>query len=251
MTDSTKTGLVAFFDILGYSAFLENNEPEDAAKSINEFLERVEMLSDTTFINRFGESKESVSEVVVNIRHVIISDSILLTLECDRESARYDWRLLIFLLYCAALTKELFMFGLPTRGCVEYGEFYIAKNTFAGKPIIRAYKNSESIDLSACMVSESVITESFMKNGVDIILLEHLIPKKNNEEKGYLINHLIEDGDESEMLHIILSDPTQFVVKSFSAYNKHIGISVHKKITNTEMFIRLCIIQRMDEKNEL
>jgi len=45
-----KTGLVAFFDILGYQNFLKKNEPEIAADKIAELIKDLKGFQSDTFL---------------------------------------------------------------------------------------------------------------------------------------------------------------------------------------------------------
>jgi hypothetical protein len=246
-----KSGLIAFFDILGYSEFLENNEPQVAAISINGFLDRIDSFYNSKFVNQFhGKDKEIIGKIAANVNHLIISDSILITLECDIESDDYSDYLLVFLLYCSSFTKELFLFGLPLRGCIEYGEFYMSKNTFAGKPIINAYKGCESLNLAGCLIEESVSLDRLDENKKynETLYFNCFVPMKNEEKEGFLLNYILEN--KSGELMSKLRDPRQFVYNSFSSHNKRVGLCVYKKIMNTEMFIRQCIARTIDFDDE-
>ncbi len=252
MSVKTQKGLVAFFDILGYSAFMENNKVEVAALNINDFISELEKFDMNGFLHRFN-FRGRINNISEEIEYAIISDSILITLECDKNDIEsYRLYTTVFLLYCALLSKKLFIFGLPLRGCIEYGEFYIKNNTFAGKPIIKAYQNSEKLNLSACEVSESI----FFKNvSIDLfgkLLVTYLIPTKNSDKRSILLNFMIKLNDKDKYSLDKLSDPKQFVINSFSAHNKFIGSTVYQKIDNTEMFIRYCkaIHLRPDKKKE-
>ena len=240
MSIETQKGLVAFFDILGYSAFMENNKVEDAALKINDFINELENFDMNDFLQRF-EIRDRIDDVLKEIGYVVISDSILITLECDKHNTdTYRLYSIVFSLYCALLSKKLFIFGLPLRGCVEYGEYYIKNNTFAGKPIIKAYKKNEKLNLSVCEISESIFSEDVSIDKFGNLFVPYLIPTKNGDKQSILLNFLIKLHDEDEYSLEALSDPKQFVVNSFSAHNKYIGSNVYQKIDNTEMFIRYC-----------
>ena len=223
MSIETQKGLVAFFDILGYSAFMQNNKVEDAALKINDFMHELETFNMDRFLEKF-EIRDRINDVSREIKYAIISDSILLSLECDQDDHdSYRLYALVFSMYCALLFKKLFIFGLPLRGCIEYGEYYLQGHTFAGVPIIDAYNNSEKLNLASCEISKSVITD---KVGIDQfvnLFIPYLIPTKNGDKQSILLNFLIKLHDEDEYRLDKLSDPKQFIINSFSAHNKFIG----------------------------
>lgn len=235
----TQKGLVAFFDILGYSAFMKNNKVEDAALKINDIINELENFNMNDFLERF-KIRDRIVDISKEIKYVMISDSILITLNCDKNNTdSYRLYSVVFSIYCALLFKKLFIFGLPLRGCIEYGEYYIQDYTFAGQPIIEAYSNSEKLNLASCEISESVLEKSSI-DPLNSLFVPYLIPTKNGDKQSILLNFLIKLHDEDEYSLDALSDPKQFVVNSFSAHNKFIGSNVYQKIDNTEMFIRYC-----------
>ena len=155
-----KTGLVAFFDILGYQNFLERNEPETAAGKIAEFMKKLKDFQSKTYLIMLGEKTEpKIRPILERIKYLVISDAILLTLETNKSNKKdYSLFQFFFLMYCLRLFKELFIYGLPVRGAIEYGEYVLVENQmFAGRPIVRAYQSAMNLDLSACQVSDSVV----------------------------------------------------------------------------------------------
>ena len=245
MSIETQKGLIAFFDILGYSAFMENNKVEDAALKINDFINELENFDMDDFLEKF-EIRDRVNDVLKEVKYVVVSDSILITLECDKDDTdSYYLYSIVFSLYCALLFKKLFIFGLPLRGCIEYGEYYVKNHTFVGQPIIDAYRNSENLNLASCEISESVFTEKISLEKFTSLFVSYLVPTKNGDKQSVLLNFLIKFHDEDEYKLEALADPKQFVVNSFSAHNKYISSNVYQKIDNTEMFIRYCKALRL------
>jgi hypothetical protein len=244
-----KTGLVAFFDILGYQNFLKQNEPELAAEKISEFVRKVKDFPKDTFIKLITPGKHEKAEVnqsitgfLNEITCLIISDAIILTLEVDNsQTADAGIRKTYFTIYCSMLFNELFSDGFPPRGAIEYGD-YILLNTqdsqlFAGKPIVDAYQSAINLDLSACQISDSLgEPPTALENHTYV---RYNTPLKTGGEKELkLLMSFYFDVQENTYHNI--SDLTQFVVDSFTAHNKMIDKSVQNKIVNTELFLRYC-----------
>ncbi len=240
MDTGTKRGLVAFFDILGYSAFIENNKAEVAAQKINGFINEIEKLNMSDHLKSFL-GKGRIADVSEKISYLIISDSILVTLECDLDDkGSYRLYATVFLIYCSFLSKRLFIFGLPLRGCIEYGEYYIKDHTFAGMPIIKAYQNSEKIDLAACEISESIFSTNLTIDNISKLGIGYKIPTKNEDKHSVLLNFLLKLDENDKNIIGKIPDFKQFIIDSFAAHNKYIGSNVYRKINNTEMFLRYC-----------
>lgn len=238
-----KTGLVAFFDILGYQNFLEKNEPEIAAEAITELIKKLKTFKSETYLSVFGEEVKSVAKPIVgNIVYLVISDAILLTLEAHKSNEQdYAYFQFFFLGYCSRLFKELFIYGLPVRGAIEYGEYVLVENQmFAGRPIVRAYQSAMDLDLSACQVSDSVgDLPPDLKNN---FYVNYNTPLRTGEEKELklLTPFSLADNEKDQFTLGRITDLKQFIIGSFSAHNKMINKEVQKKILNTEFLLRYC-----------
>ncbi len=83
---------------------------------------------------------------------LVFSDTILLTLafkEDDDSLNHLYW--LVFLMASKDIQTELFNAGLPARGAIDYGKFFVQENCFAGRCIVKAYKLSSTIEMAACV----------------------------------------------------------------------------------------------------
>lgn len=240
---SKKNGLVAFFDILGYQNFLEKNEPEIAAEKISEFIKKLKTFQSETYLSLFDEKLQSKAKPIIEqIVYLVISDAILLTLETDKSNQQsYKVFQFLFLMHCARLFKELFIYGLPPRGAIEYGEYVLVENQmFAGRPIVRAYQSAMDLDLSACQVCDSVNDLSpSLRNS---LYLNYNTPLRTGEEKELvlLMPFNLADNEKDEFIVGKISDVKQFIIRSFSAHGKMINKEVQKKILHTEFFLRYC-----------
>lgn len=251
-----KTGLVAFFDILGYQNFLEKNEPEIAAEKIAELMKKLKTFRSEAllkFFAGFNEAESIVKPLLEKLIYLVISDAILLTLETDMgNKLDYENSRTLFLVYCCKLFKELFIYGLPVRGAIEYGEFVLVENQmFAGRPIVHAYQSAIDLDLSACRVSKSVgDLPPMLKN---FIYLNYNTPLRTGEEKEWVLltPFVFRDDKEDKVTLERITDLKQFVTGSFCAHNKMINKEVQKKILNTEFFLRYCKTRWSEEVEEV
>jgi hypothetical protein len=248
-----KTGLVAFFDILGYQNFLERNEPETAAEKIAEFMKKLKAFQSKTYLIMLGEKTEpKIRPILERIKYLVISDAILLTLETGKSNKKdYPLFQFFFFMYCSRFFKELFVYGLPVRGAIEYGEYVLLENQmFAGRPIVHAYQSAMDLDLSACKVSDSV--GELVQAGKDNIYLNYNTPLRTGEEKELVLltPFALEDDEKDEFTLERIPDLKQFVMESFCAHNKMINKEVQKKILNTEFFLRYCKTRWREEIEE-
>lgn len=238
-------GIIGFFDILGYSSFIENNTTTDASNIILNVLLNLKQEVTEQHKELFKginntENKKKVELIIDKIEWLIFSDTILLTLPYDPELPPHEkesfW--FIFLVHCAFLYTHLFVEGLPLRGTITHGDFFLAKNCFAGKSIIDAYRETQELDLAAIIVSEKskreLAASSLLKpeGMLGVFLHEYLVPFKNQKEAKRIT--LIP----AAMFIEKTSEIRQLVLGSFWKHKKDIPQRALGKMNNTEMFFR-------------
>jgi hypothetical protein len=247
----TQKGLVAFFDILGYQDIIDNNLIEEVARIISDILVKIPADVKNEFMGllKKGSKQYNLFQVFIeSIDQRVISDSILLSLDFPEDEKEHIKvaRWTVFLLYVRLLVYTAFEKGLPLRGAIDYGEFFIDSNCFAGKPIIDCYRLSNRLEFSGCVLTPSC--EKTLQNALkglvdnaiplDIIsseVLSYLVPLKDGEERLWIIAWI--------QANQIVGDVRQFVVKAFQSHNKDMSRKVFTKLDNTEIMIR-CLIER-------
>jgi hypothetical protein len=240
----TQNGLIGFFDILGYQNLLEKNEPEDIADKVIPILENIKSTVPEKmkeFTKLFDENepivspieKEGLDEIVDSIKWLIFSDTILLSMPVENlEDKNNEIICVLFLATCNILQKSMFKEGLPLRGVINFGKFYIKGTYFAGRPIVEAYQLCNSLELSACVLSnrigESIKSniEMSMSSLSEIFFYYYLVPTKTGHKLMYT---LAGQGDEGDIKKQVLS--------SFWGHNKDIDTSARLKAENTEQWL--------------
>ena len=146
----------------------------------------------------------------------------------------------IFSIYIAFLLKTAFEKGLPLRGAIDYGQFFLRGKNFAGKPIVNCYRLSHELQFSGCAFTETSSklfdgirkSSGEFKNLADGIVVKYLAPLKNDEEKKLSVINWIWAFDDDKK---IKKDVRQFVTTAFRAHNKDLSLKVLPKFENTEM----------------
>ena len=272
MGEGIHTGLVGFFDILGYQNLLERNEPEDIAEKVlplltqinNTVVKDIEKVIESIFSREaiVGKHKPEVVEdfkkhiiekILKNINWLIFSDTILVTLPVEKPTGKggafaeefetfFKW--FFFLLSCVQLQSVLFDSGLPLRGAIAYGKFYVADKCFAGKTIVEAYKTCGSLELSACVISDSasaeiekleILAQKHKSQLCGSVVYEYLVPMKDGEKRMFTLA--------APYVNQALSVDAQ-VREAFWGYNKDISREVHLKVSNTEQWLRFLSIHK-------
>lgn len=247
---ATQEGMVAFMDILGYTSFLQNNEPEVAAqtvlnnllnapKSVDDFFDKaIETVGGTNA----SEGAKFIKNQVDRQKWLIFSDTILVTSAYEPTDSAiekaFGWSL--FLQSLRMLYRHLFENGLPIRGGVCHGRFFIKNTCFAGRSIISAYQLANRLELSAIALDESAIEEvtKIDKEAHSMMLpihsVKYLVPTKNQTyEKMHV---LLPSTNLQPTLDV--SDVRQLVAESFWKHSKDLGPGVLTKLDNTELFFR-------------
>jgi len=244
-TPKVESGIIAFLDILGYANFLENNEPEEAAKVILNILltapDKMRALN-VKIYNEDIEIKTHVEEQLKRFKWLIFSDSILVAFPYTRtatdDTKAHEW--MYFLLFISTLYRHLFDNGLPIRGAVTFGNFFIKGQCFAGRTIINAYKMASTLDLAAIALDKQASDEllglmkkSNMNTAMECVT-EYAIPLKD----GTSPKRLVVIPSFPLMPTLTVDDLRQVVAESFWKHKKDLTPSVMTKLNNTEMFFR-------------
>jgi len=270
---AAKTGLVGFFDILGYQQMLLANDVASTARVVVDVLVEVPNLVvsgmfEDQGLELVGVSNDDVStddleawselepyyESVVREETgwLLFSDSILVSLPVDLDDGIPLWgtKVVAFVEVCSFLLRRMFDVGLPLRGGISFGEFFIHETFFSGSPIIDAYQHSESLQLSGCVLAPSAahlyrqmkqyaIDRDFdgsIRGMLDQLCVDYLIPKKRDRvETGSMVNWV---NLPMRFFEGLPSDLRQYVYSSFVAHNKDAVPAVQPKIENTEAFVR-------------
>lgn len=270
---TAKTGLVGFFDILGYQQMLLANDVASTARVVVDVLAEVPNLVVSGMFEDQGlelvgvsnddvsvDDLEAWSELEPYYENVVreetgwllFSDSILVSLPIDLDDGIPLWgtKVVAFVEVCSFLLRRMFDVGLPLRGGISFGEFFIHDTFFSGRPIIDAYQHSESLQLSGCMLAPSAahlygqmkqyaIDQDFdgsIRGMLDQLCVDYLIPKKRDRvETGAMVNWV---NLPMRFFEGLPSDLRQYVYSSFVAHNKDVVPAVQPKIENTEAFVR-------------
>ena len=256
------TGFVGYFDILGYTQIMLNNNIHKTAQFVSDTLMNIprdmidSLRSPYQAIRPLEVAPESSerddwSQILDRVSWIIFSDSILISLPFDPALDERDLvrHYLVFSTVCASLMNRCFSAGFPLRGAISVGEFFIEDRCFAGRPIINAYYAMQRLEFAGCVLDEaanSLISESrkhLVKKGernlldkLDQTTILYMVPlKENTDERHRTINWVVLDTPGFSALS---GDIREVTTRAFLMHNKIAVPAVQGKINNTEMFIR-------------
>lgn len=256
------TGFVGYFDILGYTQIMLNNNIHKTAQFVSDTLMNIprEMIASLRLpymevrpleVAPESSERDDWSQILDKVSWIIFSDSILVSLPFDPTLPEHDLvqYYLAFSIVCASLMNRCFTAGFPLRGAIAAGEFFIEDRCFAGRPIINAYYATQQLEFAGCVLDEeanSLISEwrkHLVKKGernllnkLDQTTILYLVPlKKNVDERQRTINWVSLD---TPGFSPISGEIRELTTRAFLMHNKIAVPSVQGKINNTEMFIR-------------
>lgn len=242
-----KNGIIGFFDILGYSNILKENEPEDISMQIIPIFENIKDKSNNQVKDMIKNIKESAdvnifaNKVIDSVEWLIFSDTILITLDISKDIT-YTEKFVSFTTFiaiCSILQTNMFESGLPLRGVINYGKYFLHKNCFSGRPIVEAYDLCKRIDFAGCVFTDKCFDEienvekKIYKKGeysfIKEMIFKYLVPLNNGEKKLNTLIGPIPYLGEEEIAYVVR--------ECFWSYNKDIPNEASSKVFNTEKWI--------------
>ena len=141
------TGFFGLFDILGYSKLNEINDLDTLIDIFNRNIITIDQFS-------FSE-----------VKTILFSDTIILyeeksAIEKINQGYIDPYQ---FMFKACTLLRLAFEGGVPLRGAVSYGEYYIHDRAFLGKPVIEAHNFESDQNWSGAALCKSAEKEYLMR----------------------------------------------------------------------------------------
>lgn len=246
-------GAVAFFDILGYKAFLRHSQCDGAATLVVKTIAHAE----NTVVLHFEKTSAGEEEAndftghVQAVTWVVFSDTLLLLCPFEVSMSQVDvvrrWHVMI--LSAQILSKHMFEVGLPLRGCISYGHFIHEKNCFAGKTILEAYEFAEGLQVAATVIHPTAFEE--LRRAVEPFALQQDLTAKLIL-MGSLVKYEVKMTSTVQQLHTLnflivkgitrvpsawVGDCNEIVMRSFTQHNKTLDVKDQAKAENTAAYL--------------
>lgn len=249
-----QSGLVGFFDILGYGNFLNNTDVKKEEVTVNKILNilrKNEEITRNCFIDICRSDDVGLiflsdcKDLLHEIKWLIFSDSIVVTCgDINNEDKRKKYlKLICYFIYSFFLVRNMFLYGMPLRGVITSGNFIVQDTCFAGRPFYEAHELSKKLDLAVCVVENKVFEEfkrlcdhqfvGSIQFDPHKFFLKYKTPMKNEKIKEFYTIWAFRAGD------IDIVKDKYFVRETFKKHNKNIqNNAVETKIINTEKYIQ-------------
>lgn len=239
-----KTGMVGFFDILGYQNVIANNAIEQTANIVLSIINKMPEISKSDILKTIAPwptpMRERCSQLVEKIEWIVFSDTIFSAIDLDGCVDDPDKELAIsmFLASCCTLQRQAFDAGLPLRGAIASGKYYSEKQCFVGTPIVEAYQYSQKQDWSGAALapSASIICGGPQSYNYEALLASYLVPIKNSAGERLLC--LRWGGVGQRLAPPVMGVLREYVLSKFLAHSKDVPIDVMSKVGNTEVYLQ-------------
>lgn len=121
-----KDTLVGFFDIIGYSSFIDEKPIEEAIRKISAFFKKTEGVSRTDICD-------------VKFDHWILSDAVIVLVDTNRHPL-FSGSLEVFLGTCSMIMAYGMKNKFPLRGAIGGGDFYKDGEVMVSSALVDAAK---------------------------------------------------------------------------------------------------------------
>jgi hypothetical protein len=152
-----KNSIVVFIDLLGFSEFVEHNDYEKVSDLIEEFYIKAGKLYIDLQSHRQYDDMPDSNAIKVPIKFRLISDSVIISMEIDKEDENKDTLCIGLLNSIWNLSKELIGLDIIIRGGISYGELYDDGNYIFGKALVEAVKLENKANFPRIILSEKFI----------------------------------------------------------------------------------------------
>ena len=254
-----QTGLIGWFDILGYGTLMSSPARLPLiidliggviSKIPSEATQRIRGIANH-LPGKIKQEQNDVESLLKSVKWAIFADTVVLSVAFEQPECLDTsfMRVSMFMEMALDIQCGLFGCGLPARGAISYGHFYIHESVplFAGKPFATAHYCAESQEWSGCV---------FTTSGASVLtqLAARLPPNTAAEVLGYALPYAVECKDAKTKERIkkpilcldwpsdikgftTATDLLTFIQTQFARHGK--GTSkgdVERKIQNTHAF---------------
>ena len=243
--------IFGLFDILGFKSFCENCDPK-SSEVVLAILDGFETdVPEMVWLELGSGQKPPPDKVAIisnRLRWLTFSDTVFVAMPLE-DSAHPDelkFNLIFFAILVKYFNRRMFEIGLPVRGCLDIGEVFLGKRSFAGKAIADAYEFGQQPQAAVTLVSNQAnkfLFDVFSNRGgfrdmFENMIVECQIPTKNgaSEKLKTLCWFYLHLGRSNPFT--IPNDLNKFITEQFTALGKTLGEKDKAKIVNTEKLFK-------------
>lgn len=183
----TEQRIVAFIDILGFSAIIEEYDSDDGSNILNELHDTLEIAIKVSIENMIDSKTQT--DVKEYLEYRMFSDCICISLPFIEYGN--DFHIQFYSLSSIVKAYQLSMMqkGFFVRGGISIGSFYADKNMIFSGGLVKAYKLEQKAFYPIIALDENVIErlkQNFEENEKGLFIEETMLMYKDNQSKIFL-----------------------------------------------------------------
>lgn len=130
------------FDILGYRSLIKNNTLDRLIKIFNQFIIDIDQKA----VTLMHQDEHQVTGITPT-KTLIFSDTIILHQTMSESMSDFSPS---FLTKACVLLRLGFEYGIPLRGAISFGEFFVHERSILGKPLVEAFEAEKKSTMVGC-----------------------------------------------------------------------------------------------------
>lgn len=152
------TGFFGMFDILGYGSLIKKNDLDRLIEIFNQIIKDIDQKA----VTLMHQDEHQHFSGITPTETLVFSDTIILYQTMSKSMADFGPS---FLIKACVLLRLGFEYGVPLRGGISFGEFFVHERVFLGKPIVEAFEAERHQQWSGAILAKSA--EQKYKNYIE------------------------------------------------------------------------------------
>lgn len=183
----TEPRIVAFMDILGFSAIIEEYDSDESSNILNELHDTLEIAIKLSIENMIDP--KSQTDVKEYLEYRMFSDCICISLPFIEFGNDFHIQFHSLSSIVKAYQLAMMQKGFFVRGGISIGSFYADRNMIFSGGLVKAYKLEQAAVYPIIAVDDNVIERlqyNFAENEKGLFIKDTMLTYKNNQSKIFL-----------------------------------------------------------------
>lgn len=183
----TEPRIVAFMDILGFSAIIEEYDSDESSNILNELHDTLEIAIKLSIENMIDP--KSQTDVKEYLEYRMFSDCICISLPFIEFGNDFHIQFHSLSSIVKAYQLAMMQKGFFVRGGISIGSFYADRNMIFSGGLVKAYKLEQAAVYPIIAIDDNVIERlqhNFIENEKGLFIKDTMLTYKNNQSKIFL-----------------------------------------------------------------
>lgn len=183
----TEPRIVAFMDILGFSAIIEEYDSDESSNILNELHDTLEIAIKLSIKNMIDP--KSQTDVKEYLEYRMFSDCICISLPFIEFGNDFHIQFHSLSSIVKAYQLAMMQKGFFVRGGISIGSFYADRNMIFSGGLVKAYKLEQAAVYPIIAIDDNVIERlhyNFTENEKGLFIKDTMLTYKNNQSKIFL-----------------------------------------------------------------